>query len=431
MSGANLRARSIRCAASSSFRCRSARTPQFAQPAGSPAAISFRDALTQAGAGTIIAWDGNSNAYGAVSMRYMFDRLTGVNAWDPADPTNRAYELDDVWTFMREKTDGGVFPNLLITPNVDKKRPGPDAVIKRFGNGFDLSNPVITELEMDYGDKLVIHGNFGTTLGGVTVGGAQLSVAEKDWKNDRIELTLPTGTGDPAGSHGEVVVTARKRKSNRRVLTSWRGNISYVLEDRPSGSDEGELTVKLDVEVHLRGDAHAMRTEVDGTVKPVGWNLHLASDSKASYRAAGTRTDSAGNVIRSYAGAGQLTYTDVPESRSGSNFSMIARVDALQKRLELCPFQPLANLISQTDASGNKTERPLIIPSNLLGFWDEDGTLQDKMPLIYGTYLPYDANANVQPYEKAITQEHNQLVLVRTTATAMVASPPFDDTVGR
>jgi hypothetical protein len=268
---------------------------------GSPEAEAFRGALAGGNAVTIVGWDGSGNDYGARSMEYMFDRLTSANTRNPAAPHNRAFDMDDVWEYMGRTATRDIRPNLLVSPEVWERWEVPkgDAYIKRFGNGFDLSNPVIAELETDYGDKLVLHGNFGSEQGVVSVGGTELAV--QTWENDKIELGLPTGKSDPAGSHGDVVVTARKRKSNRRVLTSWRGTVTYLYEDLAPEGDEGTLYNKVEIDFHMRGDAHARRTEVSGELRANTWNLALASDSTATYRAAGERR-SGGHVLKSYSG---------------------------------------------------------------------------------------------------------------------------------
>jgi hypothetical protein len=397
---------------------------------GSPEAEAFRGALAGGKAVTIVGWDGSGNDYGARSMEYMFDRLTSANTRNPAAPHNRAFDMDDVWEYMGRTATRDIRPNLLVSPEVWERWEVPkgDAYIKRFGNGFDLSNPVIAELETDYGDKLVLHGNFGSEQGVVSVGGTELAV--QTWENDKIELVLPTGKSDPAGSHGDVVVTARKRKSNRRVLTSWRGTVTYLYEDLAPEGDEGTLYNKVEIDFHMRGDAHARRTEVSGELRANTWNLALASDSTATYRAAGERR-SGGHVLKSYSGSGDLSYVDRAQTGSGTTFSMIGRVDAPLERMELMFFQPLDRLMTQTDASGNAVKRSMVFPAGGFGFVYEQGSGGDHMPLAYGTYLPLDAGANVLAYSKAIPIEDEPLNPLTVTVSAMTASPPFDDTVGR
>ena len=393
---------------------------------GSPEGEGFRNALGGGKAVTIVAWDGSGNDYGARSMEYMFDRLASANSRDPAKPNNRAFDMDDVWEYMGRKSTRQIKPNLLVTPAVEFFKP--DAYIKRFGNGFDLSNPVLAELETDHGDKLVLHGNFGSEQGVVSVGGTEVAV--QTWENDKIELVLPTGKSDPSGSHGDVVVTARKRKSNRRVLTSWRGTVTYLYEDLAPEGDEGTLYNKVEIDFHLRGDAHAGRTQVDGELRSNTWNLALASDSSATYRAAGERR-SGGFVLRSYSGSGDLTYGEVGEALSGTVFSMIGRVNATLKRMELTFFQPLDRLMTDTDASGNGVKRSMVFPAGAFGYVDPTGAGGDHMPLAFGTHLPMDAAANVLAYNKAILVEDEPRNPLTVTVSAMTASPAFDDTVGR
>jgi len=393
---------------------------------GSPEGEGFRHALGNGKAVTLVAWDGNGNDYGARSMEYMFDRLTGANERNPAKPNNRAFDMNDVWEYLGRKSTRQIKPNLLVSPAVEFFKP--DAYIKRFGSGFDLSNPVLSELETDHGDKLMLHGNFGSEQGVVSVGGTELAVEK--WENEKIEVILPTGKSDPSGSHGDVVVTARKRKSNRRVLTSWRGTVTYLYEDLAPVGDEGTLYNKVEIDFHLRGDAHAGRTEVDGELRSNTWNLALASDSTGAYRAGGERR-SGGFVLRSYSGNGDLTYGEPSETSSGKVFSMVGRVNAQQKRMELAFFPPQGPLMTDTDASGNAGKRSMVFPAAAFGFVDPEGGGIDHMPLAFGTYLPLDAGSNLLAYNKAIPVDDEPLNPLTVTVSAMTASPPFDDTVGR
>jgi hypothetical protein len=92
-------------------------------------------------------------------------------------------------------------------------------------------------------------------------------------------------------------------------LSVGSNRLTYLYEDLASEGGEGTLYNKVEIEFHLRGDAHAGRTEVDGSIRSNTWNLSLASDSKASFRAAGERR-SGGHVLKSYSGSGDLSYVD-------------------------------------------------------------------------------------------------------------------------
>ncbi|MDP9917495.1 hypothetical protein J2W24_003146 [Variovorax boronicumulans] len=154
-------------------------------------------------------------------------------------------------------------------------------------SGFDITHPIIKQLHVEWKDKLVLHSTFGSEPGTVSVGGTQLPVTL--WNPDTIELTLPTGENDPPGSHGDVVFKVRDRTCNVRPLTSWRGEITYLAEQLPSDNGAGILHREVVLTLHVRGDAYAHRTEVDGTLQSNTFNLHVASDSKVRYVAGARR----------------------------------------------------------------------------------------------------------------------------------------------
>ena len=397
---------------------------------GSPEGSPIREALSGKGAGTIVAWDGSTNPFGALSMVYMFDRLTGTNAFDPGKPANRAFALDDVWTFMREKTNGGIKPNLLITPHVNKEGKvdplAEPAYIKRFGDGFDLSNPVISELSVDSGDRLLIHGNFGTEAGEVSIGGT--TVAVEGWGNDKITLVLPTAASDPPGSHGDVIVTARKRTSNRRVLTSWRGVVEYTYSTLWLPGNTGLLTCDLSINLHLRGDAHALRTAVDGSLKRSVQSFIPASDSKVTYKASGTNVG--GLSTRTWSGSGSLPYTGL--GFEGNSVSINAAIDVVGRLIKIAPAVVGEDLllVKTTSVSGS-TDTKTFLPfhTNALGYTDAFGG--DKVA--YGTAFELDAAGNVPAYDKRLPVPPYELDMasMRVKTGGMTADPPFDDTVGR
>lgn len=397
---------------------------------GSPEGAPLRDALKQKGAGTIVAWDGSSNPFGALSMVYMFDRLTGANAFNPGKPANRAFALEDVWTFMREKTDGGIRPNLLITPYINKQGKvdplgGEAAYIKRFEAGFDLSNPVISELSVDRDDRLYIHGNFGTEPGEVSIGGTKVAV--ETWEDDKIQLVLPTGESDPPGSFGEVIVTARKRTSNRRVLTSWRGTIEYTLETVPYPGTTGLLSSVVTVELHLRGDAHELRTAVDGELKRSVRHFIPASDTKVSYKASGT--NSGGLITTTWSGSGSLPYKGTPDA--GNWFAMNTAIDVVARLLKISPAMLAKDLLVVTTTTvGDSKETKTFLPlhTNALGYLDAFG----GDTVAYGTAFSLDAGRNVAPYDKRLSVPNwPSEAHMRVKTDGMTANPPFDDTVGR
>lgn len=379
---------------------------------GSEQGSAIRDALTAAGAGTIVAWNGSANAHGYAAVDLMFDRLTGANRFEPASPGNRAFAFDDVFSYLSQT-------GRLLQPGIEGEEA---SFIKRFGNNFDLSNPIITQMQAAWQDKLIIHGDFGSEPGSVTVGGTPLAAS---WAADKVEVTLPTGAGDPAGSHGEVVVTARGRKSNARTLTSWRGTVTYLWEDL---DPDGILSNKIEVDLHLRADPYARRTLVNGNLLNNTWNVLPASDTKARWSAAGSRN--AGIGVKTWSGRGDLTMVGPPIQLGAPQLLLFARIDAVEQRLELSPVIPTAQLVTISETDSPTFQRGLIFPANLFGFMNQTGNFADHNPLVYGTYVPLDGQRNVAGSQKVINSPNGDSRLT-VTRSAMTASPAFDDRLGR
>lgn len=395
---------------------------------GSPMGQGFRDALASGKAITHVAWDGNGNDYGARSMEYMFDRLTGANKQDPAKPKNRAFDMNSVWEFMGQKATRDIRPNLLVTPTVYEfwEFPKSDAYIKRIGAGFDLSNPVISELSVDSEDKLLIHGNFGSEPGEVSIGGTKVAV--QSWDNDKLELVLPTGASDPPGSHGDVVVTARKRTSNRRVLTSWRGVVKYTYSTTWLPGNTGLLTCEYTIDLHVRGDAHELRTKVDGGLKRSVRSFIPASDTKVNYKASGT--SKSGMSTTTWSGSGSLPYKGL--GFEGNSVSLNGAIDVISRLLKIAPSvvgQDLL-LVNTTTVSGSSdTKTFLPFHTNALGYTDAFG----GDTVSYGTAFVLDAFGNVASYDKRLPVPPYEVDVasMRVRTDGMLADPAFDDTIGR
>lgn len=386
--------------------------------AGSEEGTEFRAALTAKQAGTIIAWKGPANAHGYRPLQVMFDRLTSANFIDARDPPNRAFHFDDVWDYLERR-------GLLINP------PSDDAIvpsfIKRFGDGFDLTNPVITELQVAGINKMFIRGEFGSEPGSVTIGG---TTVPSTWVEDGkvIGVDLPTGAGDPPGSHGDVVVTARGRKSNARTLTSWRGQITYLYEELP-GDGAGILSNTVTVDLHLRADPYAIRADVDGALKNNTWNIIPATDTKATWSAGGTRSFS-GKFFEGWSGNGSLAFAWPAFPPNESKFNIHARIDAVEKRLQISPFFTQTPLVDITRASSGTTREALRVPMNALGFYNPSAPFYtDHQPLAYGTTIPLDAHMDVPASEIVVDAGPQKRMTVRWTR--MTATPAISSQIGR
>ncbi len=389
--------------------------------AGLAEAAVFRASLSNVGASEIIAWQGSATAAGYRTVDALFDRMTGVNANDPRTPPNRAFDFEDVWRYLGSR-------GLLENPPTGEpgSRPAP---IKRFGQGgFDLTNPLITMLEVDWKDKLVVHGGFGAEPGTVSVGGTVLPVTR--WSEAEIELTLPTGPNDPPGSHGDVIVTTRKRSSNVRPLTSWRGEIVYLAEELAQEHGQGRLTRELRLELHLRGDGHATRTEVDGAPKPNTWNLIAASDSRARHVSGGSIKYGVlgGNTTTSQQGRGELRIVGPAEAAGGPGLMVvIGRVDAVTRQLQILPLVSVGDYYDVFLDGEHSNVGRILMEVQGLGFWDPKGSAHSHLPLMFGTTLPMGANGAIAAYERTIvtdTSLEGRPVMQQTVRTAGLSATP-------
>ncbi|MGJ7609257.1 hypothetical protein ACSFA7_33335 [Variovorax sp. LT1R20] len=395
---------------------------------GAAKSAEFRGDLQRAGAATIVAWDGNSNLKGFDTVDALFDRLTGGQALPPGPDgkPNRAFDFDDVWTYLEKK-------NLLVNPPAAGDKP---ADIRRFINGFGIANPVIEQLHVEWKNKLVLHGSFGSVPGTVSVGGTQVPVTL--WNPDTIELTLPTGENDPPGSHGDVVVTVLDRTSNVRPLTSWRGEITYLAEQLPTDNGVGILHRTVVLQLHVRGDAYANRAEVDGALKPNTFILFAASDSKARYVAGGSATYPASPTPTVYALRGQSDMEVVgPQDLIGAvdKMCIICRVDAVAGLMEVVPV-PDAAMHYDELVDGEVFNRNSVLFEFMgLGFWNANGGLHSHKPLMHGTALPLGASGSVSPYQRTIVTQtfldgrpHRRQTV---TTSGLTATPALRDDVGR
>ncbi|MBX3608929.1 MAG: hypothetical protein KF871_03460 [Hydrogenophaga sp.] len=383
---------------------------------GAPEAAKFQQAMAAQGASTLIGWSGNSNGYAFQMVDTLIDRLTGFNGYQPPAPRARAFDMDDVWSYLSAK-------GLLVTPPAE---PGGKAShVMRFGDGFNLSNPVITELQVKADDRLVIHGSFGSEPGTVTIGGTAVAVSQ--WRSDAVELVLPTAPNDPPGSLGDVVVKVRGRTSNPRTLASWRGLVSYRLD---FVDDDGVLSQEIKIRLHLRADAYARRTAVDGGLLANTWNVLPASDTTITYEGSGTRDRGDGDV-EIWRGIGVYQLANGPFSAQEPKMALYVRVDALQQRFELTAITPVvapALVRTRPDLPPTLPTGLMFMPPFEMQFMNENGTLNDHEPLVYGNYVPFGTNGSV-----AAGQHVAVLDELRRTVKweAMTALPALTDQIGR
>lgn len=384
---------------------------------GSAAAARFRDALFRQKAGTVVGWEGNSNYQAFDTVDMLVDRLTGANAVNAVLPANRPFNMGDVWNYLGRK-------GLLVTPPLHPEKGDKEAYVRRFGEGFQMLVPIITELRATGPDKLILQGDFGTEPGTVTVGGRLLAPV---WAPDGKTVEVDLGPD----AHGEVFVMARGRRSNSRVLASWRGQVTYEhLEPWPECNARFRNTAVIDL--HLRADAHALRKEVDG---PLENNPHLvvpASGTRASWIADGICRDASG-VHTQWSGSGSFTFSQYidelsPYPPTGDMIHLLqARIDAVEGRFQLAGVFGHDALFTES-SPGATSKRPINFDPELAGFVNPGPDYTKLFP--FGTFLPFNLDRNV-PANKHIGVHSSGTYSERVEWGTLSVSPAYDDSVPR
>jgi hypothetical protein len=408
---------------------------------GTTGAADMRQAFFDKGAGTVMAWDGYANALGYPAVELLVDRMTGANKrvqigegvyLEPPAVPNRAFEKADVVAFLQNK-------GVLDQPGIDGKS---TAKIRFFGEGFSLFHPVLTSLRATGRDKLILNGRFGTLPQPlITIDGT--AVAVDRWKADgsEIEVTLPTSPSDPPGSKGAVVVSVGGRTSNPRMLTSWRGDMEFVYEEL-YGAEPNVFRNRLIGHLHVRGDGHGVRTEVDGPVANNTFLVSVASDSRAEWKADGGCPDC--HLFEQWSGEKkdlEFSYNVDPSSPYPPDFTKlvnnnaIAMINAVDRKLQL-----FVQIGATDDFTVTTFGTPPTIGSSRLNrpdsevFWPmPTGPWTGEMP--GAAPLKFGSGQSVTPekHQKVVPGSNPSAVDKRHTIQwgAFSASPEFDDRIGR
>lgn len=371
-------------------------------------------ALQDAGAGTIIAWDGYANARGFATVETLFDRMAGTNQTiplfeggqisPPAVP-NRAFSFADVWQYLEAK-------GLLVQQGADEKHP--TAYIRKFGDGFLALSPILREFVVAE-DRIYAFGTFGSTPGTVTVGGVQVMPV---WSNDSIQAVIAND------ARGEVVVSSvEKHKSNPRVIGSWRGVIEYRNKKYLSACPTVALTDEFIVNAHLRADMHAVRQEVDGPLLNyvVARDFSAAPDTLVNWQSSG---QCFGNkLIEGWSGSGSY-HTSADGSTGGVS---VGRINAVEGRFQIT-HAPGLHAIKTIADYASTTSGPALLDPFLQGFVNPTQDLSTLMP--FGTFIPLDSSLSVVPNQQVVSRPDGSMKLEMSWHSFTV-DPPFDDKIGR
>jgi hypothetical protein len=244
---------------------------------------AFVLACHQAGAGLVMGWTETTTPAGAFTApRYFVDRMLGANAYEPETTPQRAFAWDKVMADMQAK-------GKHIDPEHNAV-----FVAKPRGGVLQLLTPGIHHVEADeFLDQLVLHGDFGSVQGTVTVNGHLRPIVS--WAPDKVVCELPR---DGDGSCGPVQVRVGNRRSNARWLTEWRTPVSLVF------ADPGRVPLKITGQctVRHRADVGPVRERPAQTPLPVERHANPTAEGLLPLHASGTWTDPGAHCSVSWTG---------------------------------------------------------------------------------------------------------------------------------
>lgn len=377
------------------------------------------DAIKDAGASTLASWTNIAmNDKMFVAVECVLDRLLGLNKMIEQDVKQRPLDYTSVMTelnmfgntrYALPADEGGGMTELTIQE------------LKGSGEPFGLLAPSIALLSAHpYEDKLYVYGVFGKDPGDgkVTVDGSEISVESWGYdamsKMDRITCKLPK-TG--AGSHGDVQVTVRDHKSNKRQLTLIKGKfkLTHDLNDGRRFVVEHDLRFRVDLKSIIMESAKppVFSPPNPQRVFAEGKSTEDEGNSKANYKFEGTTFLPDGATI-SWSGEGNLTNNmDGAEDPKGFIASIKFDPEKLQALLTLTGgiFEGGTQIV--VDKNGNVSTTKVSVIFGLDEFDGSDPVF--KMNAV----LPIDKYGNIAKGSKSASK----------VATYLSAFPPMADTV--
>ena len=255
---------------------------------GSADAAPIRDAFRSVGAEMVSGWTEAVTGEGIVAATsFIYDRLLGANEVLPPATPQRPFDYPNVWDELRAR---GLHRH--PTKNTAPGEPATSDIIYEGATGdgsFGLFAPSLAYVLVDEATKqLHLVGLFGNPPEAerkILVGGVECQNGA-EWSPRKITCPLPQ---DGPGSHGDVQVVVRGRKSNVRQLSRWTilGTYERTEEGTPFRIDG---TMKL----VFRADIGEYR-KVPGNVfiRPTRYAV-AAAHSEVILRAQGTETEDCG-----------------------------------------------------------------------------------------------------------------------------------------
>ena len=252
-----------------------------------------------------IAWD---------AAKYLVDRMTGANRFDPEDSKHRPFPLDDVLQWMKYEGHAKV-------GELELRAIGPAS-----GAGFGLLRPTIERMQIDtsafgapFGvpfGMLTIHGEFGTDPGAANRRvfirqGGETELQVHSWTPDSIRV-VPVQDEDAPGFSGDVVVVVRERTSNARRLHAWEGTVTYTQ------TALGALVFDADLEVVGRFDPDSTRAKpgepAQANSHPSVFRAQPVPSLEAPWSASGSVATEQCTVV--WSGSGTVVSSDPAPNRA-------------------------------------------------------------------------------------------------------------------
>ncbi|HKW15355.1 MAG TPA: hypothetical protein VJS69_12780, partial [Candidatus Krumholzibacteria bacterium] len=285
----------------------------------------LRDAFAHAGASAYVGWTktvGDGFAYR--SMKYLIDRLLGINTISPEDPKQRAFNIDQVLNDMRTHR------NLVEDPTYHGV-----LTVFHLGGDFGLLAPTIQFLSLEDTDgvqpRLYIAGLFGTDPGegkrSVTINGTEMSNVE--WFPTEINCDIDESG---ANASGTVVVKVGSgddaRESNHVTITAWEGDMTYERED--PGDQKAEMKIK----VRFFADIHDFRDEPGE--EPFKTTVLFTARGETNVKAttSGSYTRPEGDCTEKWT-LGQSGELKTPFEGADGSWSYFGSVDTQSHKLQL------------------------------------------------------------------------------------------------
>lgn len=279
-------------------------------------AQAFYFACHKKGAGVYLGWTNKvATPTSEIAPQYFVDRLTAANQYDKESPDQRPFFVSEIVTDMKS---AGIVPGPGIA----------DLVVRRKSAATNIGlRPTIEYLfMMEQNDsELHISGKFGDQEGTVTIDGVAAVV--EDWTNELIIATIPKSG---QGSSGDVIVKVHNKESNKRRLSKWTSNFSYVEDG--AGTLRATITAKL----VFRADFARRRAKPGDNPKVTDPIPFWASpESTCSFTASGELRDGNNKLIEGWSGSGTQTLSFVPFNTPQAKWVMNGAYDPVTGEVAL------------------------------------------------------------------------------------------------